>query len=595
MRRFLQVVLFTLAALCLASSAGADPFFAEKVKAFGTQPCTPEGCWTNYVQVVDLDGDGDLDIVMANAAGYFVKGTESQPLIVYLNDGAGNFTDGSQAMVGGTSGWFRQVAFADINGDGKLDMYVPDAWGAADKLFVNQGNGTMADEAAVRLPGVSSHAGAARFGDVDNDGDLDLIVGDSWTTVGTPAAHLYLNDGTGKFAESPTALPVGSQQAIDFDLFDADGDFDLDLLINNHQGKNSLWINDGKGHFTDAPFPGPASPALHYGPVACDVDGDGDLDIAIDNTGGNYLEQLLINDGTGKFTDETTARITGNVPGADDNGLACVDVDGDGDFDLVIASLSDNERVLINDGTGHFALTAAPAFTVITDGTLGFDFGDLDGDGRLDAVTGQGESTFLDRVYLGTALAPVDVRPPGFRAVQQVAALVAAGSKQVVRFAVFDNATTDTGPRLQKAYVKMTTSGGGAAVELPAKFMGGDLFRAELPSQSPGTIVTYEACAKDQRGNVGCAKAKTFAIEGGGSDGGTDGGGLPGIDGGSSSGSSGPGLTPDAGDGSSGSSSSGGCGCDVPPTSGDALSALSVIALGAVVASRRRRRRAGVG
>jgi MYXO-CTERM domain-containing protein len=581
--------LLALAIVCVASTAGADPYFEEKVAAFGPQACAPEGCWTNYLQIVDLDGDGDLDVVMPNASGFFVKGAESQPLLVYLNDGAGNFTDGSQAMVGGTSGWFRQVAFGDVDGDGKVDMYVPDAWGATDKLFINKGNGTMSDEAPVRLPGVASHAGAARFGDVDNDGDLDLLVGDSWTTAATPFAHLYLNDGSGKLTESSTTLPTAKAgtQAVDFDLLDADGDFDLDLLINFHQGKNSLWINDGKGGFTDAAFPAVgAGSQFHYGPVACDVDGDGDLDVAIDNTGGSYLEQLLVNDGKGKFTDETTARITGNVSGADDNGLACVDVDGDGDFDLAIMSLGANERILVNDGTGHFALTATPAFSVVSDGTLWFDFGDLDGDGKLDAVTGQGETTFVDRFYRGTALAPVDTRAPGFRAVEQVGPKVGAGKKPIVRFAVFDSTTTDTGPRLQKAYVKVTTDQG--TTEVPAVFVGGDLFRAELPAQARlGTTVTYATCAKDRRGNDGCAKTKSYTIEGGPSDGGIDDGGLPGSDGGSSSGSSGPGLPPNDGDGGG----SGGCGCDVPSASGNAAGALLVIALGALVVARRRRAR----
>ncbi len=96
---------------------------------------------------------------------------------------------------------------------------------------------------------------------------------------------------------------------------------------------------------------------LKYGPVACDVDGDGDLDLWVDNSGPNYTEQLLINDGTGHFADETAMRVTGN-PGGDDNGVACIDLDGDGDMDAAIAALGGNERVLINDGTGKFTLLA---------------------------------------------------------------------------------------------------------------------------------------------------------------------------------------------------------------------------------------------
>jgi hypothetical protein len=91
-----------------------------------------------------------------------------------------------------------------------------------------------------RLPGIqSSKAGAARFGDVDNDGDLDLLVGDDWTGLGNSGAlaHLYINDGYrhlrgGGLTPLPThglRGPAGSTST----LLDMDGDFDLDLFVNH--------------------------------------------------------------------------------------------------------------------------------------------------------------------------------------------------------------------------------------------------------------------------------------------------------------------------------------------------------------------------
>src|SRR5437868_4327199 len=88
-------ILVILGVVLFASDALADPYFEEKATPFGAQPCTNAGCWTNYLQMVDLDGDGDLDVVMANANGFFTKGGVAEPLLVYLNDGAGNFSDGS--------------------------------------------------------------------------------------------------------------------------------------------------------------------------------------------------------------------------------------------------------------------------------------------------------------------------------------------------------------------------------------------------------------------------------------------------------------------------------------------------------------------
>src|SRR5262249_11132926 len=146
-----------------------------------------DGCWSNYAQIVDFDGNGTLDLVFANCGGFFglenpPQAPTPQPLVLYSGDGAGNFTNVSQAAVGGFVGPVREVAFGDIDGDGDIDMYAPSANGSQtgpvpDKLFINQGNGTFIDELAQRIPGLtSSTAGATRFGDVDNDGDLDLIV-----------------------------------------------------------------------------------------------------------------------------------------------------------------------------------------------------------------------------------------------------------------------------------------------------------------------------------------------------------------------------------------------------------------------------------
>jgi MYXO-CTERM domain-containing protein len=620
------VALAVFALTSIPVGANAAPYFQEVANPYGVQGCSGAklGCWTNYMEMVDIDGDGDLDILYPNADGYFTKGS-AQPFSVYLNDGTGKFTSGAQTIVNGYTGYVRQMAIGDVDGDGDVDLYIPSAWGDADVFLFNEG-GVFVNHAATSLPNLHSNAGAARFGDVDNDGDLDLFVGDGWVSSAPAPAHLYLNDGAGKFTEAPAGqLPgVTGSQPIDFDLFDADGDFDLDLLIDLHQSTSLLWINDGAGHFTDTSALFPAQSGNKYGPVTCDVDGDGDLDIWVDNSGPNYTEQLLINDGTGHFADETAARVTGNTAGADDNGVACIDVDGDGDMDAAIASLSGNERVLLNDGAGHFTL-APGAFPTVNDSTLWFDFGDVNGDGRLDCATAQGEGSFLDRLYLGTATAPVDVVAPKLREVEAVLGPVAVTATPVVRFGVVDNATTDTGPRLQKAWIRVTAAG--IVTDVPATFSGGDMYRAVLPAQSQGgTTVSYQACAKDRQSNEGCSVAKTYVTEGvsmtssvsstgasgssgvGGSGGaggsaatGTAATGSTGVATGSaatgstsvassgsvSSGSSGEGGA--GGQGSAGEDS--GCGCAVPgsaPSRGPALGGL--LALGLLALARRRPR-----
>jgi MYXO-CTERM domain-containing protein len=591
-RRSTSLILSTLTLLSFATPAVAQEYFAEQPNAFGAQPCGGSGCWTNFMQLTDIDNDGDLDVLFPNAQGFFTKGG-AEPFVVYKNNGNATFVDASAEAVGGFAGWIRQVAVGDVNGDGFTDIYAPSGWGDPDAFFINDGTGKFKDESAARLPNVKSNAGATRFGDIDNDGDLDLLVGDNWTGLnGGALAHLYLNDGSGKFTEAAWELPksAAGDQPIDFDLFDLDGDFDLDLYIDMHSGgKASLWQNDGTGKFTDltASVPNQAANGYYrYGPVACDVDGDGDLDVWQDNAlnpGG--LEQLMINDGTGKLTDETAARVTGN-PGADDNGVACIDVDGDGDLDAAIMSLTDVERVLINDGTGKFSLSPG-AFTSIDDPTLWFDFGDLNGDGKLDAVTSQGEGNpKLNRVYLGTASSPVDAVAPKLRAVEAVSPPTPDGSP-VVRFAVSDNSTSDEGPRLQKAYLKITAP---AASEVKAVFMGGDLFRAVLPAQAGGTEVSFQACAKDRQGNEGCSMAFSYKVSGTGpattGSGGSGGSGGAGGNGGDSGSTGGAGGNDTGGNDTGGK---GGCGCAVPGTD-PGSGALALGIAGALAALARVRR-----
>jgi FG-GAP-like repeat len=502
----------------LTGSLVASPAWAGGVlfdlvtDALDPQACGGQGCWTNHMRLTDVDGDGDLDILLANYPDFFDGSAMTQPLVVYANDGAAGFTNVSATAVNDFVGSLHQIAVGDVNGDGAVDIYGPSGSGSAHVLFINDGAGVFTDEADVRLPAEYPRSGAARMGDVDNDGDLDIFSADGYASGGPPFGHLYINDGLGMFDEAAGAIP-GSITGVDIDdceFLDIDRDFDLDLFVNAHNGgTGALWVNDGTGTFAAGPMVSPpGNSGNHYNAAPCDVDGDGDLDLWIDNIGGNYTEQLLINDGAGNYTDETAARVTGN-PGQDDNGVICADIDGDGDFDGVVVSLGTAERYLQNDGAGNF--THVPgAFPGPTNCSLWGEFGDLDGDGRFDLVTSQGECSNADEVYLANEGVQPDTVAPLILAVEDPG-VVPVGVEAVIRFAVSDRTVTDEGPQLDRAFAVVDPDG--AATELDAVFMGGDLFRAVLPAADGGTI-TFQVCAEDRDANMSCSESQTYEVDG---------------------------------------------------------------------------------
>lgn len=561
--------------LLAPSSVFAAPLFTEATEQLGPQACegADEGCYTNYALLADLDGDGALDVLFPNAKGFYVQSQPAEPLVVLRNDGSANFTDVSESAVGGFTGWLREIAVADVDGDGDLDVAAPDAWGGPAALFINDGTGRFTDEASARW-NVTTRAGSVRFADLDDDGDADLIVGD-WGDDPSPsspsdgAIQVWRNDGAGVFDASTIEaypLPASGTTPIDLDVLDVDGDFSLDVLVNNRNGDLALFRNDGSGDLAVVAFPSKPGP-YSYNPGVCDVDGDGDLDLWIDNGFEVAYPQLLLNDGSGNFTDETDGRVPSEVQGQDDNGVACADLDGDGDFDAVIMSLgngasaANGERVLENDGAGNFTFVD-DAFPLVGDATLGLDLGDLDGDGRLDAVTGQGEfGDFTNRLYLGTSEIPEDSRAPSFRAVEAAPEAVAIGEELVVHFSVVDEVTTDTGPRLQRVIVEWTQ--GDATLEITPTFSGGDVFRAVLPKAESTGPASWRACATDRAGNEGCSAPQSYVVEG-----------TP------------PGET--SGSGGGDGASEDGCACSASPRS-TTFGAIAVIAL-ALAALRRRAR-----
>ena len=470
------------------------------------------GEWSNKVELADLNGDGRVDILFANGGNYNEPGAP-EPNRIFLNQGAGKpFREATEEILGPTGDLARVIKARDLDGDGVVDIVVGTTYQTRSRLYLGSGNGAFREVTESNLPDTVGSIGDLEIGDVDGDGDLDLVLadwgpGDPFESEGAPV-RLWLNQGGGRFAEAADRMPTSKVRwSWDLELFDADNDYDLDIAVSCKVCSGSrLYHNDGSGHFTDASDQLPQfSNNYEFEPI--DLDGDGFMDLVTINDGeqvsaGDQFdrrEHVFMADGQGGFRDGTTEvwPAAANV-GADDNAAVVLDVDSDGDPDFLIGSLSGADRLLVNQD-GHLEVDQTVFGGAATPGTLGIAVADLDGDKRLDVVQAQGEAADDERVYFGTGDTP-DGAAPRIDLVESPE-LGGDGSAVTIRARVHDNKTPVAAYDFSEVVLCRGTCIK-AAARAAMTWYGGALWRADLEVSAGDTV---QVCATDRAGNAACS------------------------------------------------------------------------------------------
>jgi hypothetical protein len=311
------------------------------------------------------------------------------------------------------------AAAGDYDGDGWVDLYVTRYWDAG-VLYRNNHDGTFTDVTATSFPGdiQNYEMNGAAWGDLDNDGDLDLAVATMYE-----ARHLlYFNDGQGVFSEQgasrgiqiTTALPETAGSSIAMGDFDRDGYLDMyftewrSFSTNSNPSQARLFRNLGAaapGHFVDVTAAAgvtmdravnpQANKALSFTPRFSDLDRDGLTDIAVVSDGGT--SRMFWNNGDGTFSNRTGA--AGIATGTNDMGFALADFNGDGLLDWFATSIAGNEdahpygnRLFMNDGDRTFTDVTTQTGVRMGGWGWGADAFDFDNDGDVDIVHTNGFS-----------------------------------------------------------------------------------------------------------------------------------------------------------------------------------------------------------
>lgn len=326
--------------------------------AFGQRNITfNQGLSPTDIKALDVENDGDMDLVIGNAEPF------GNDLMVWSNDGTQKFCPQSLVASDGN----RIAEMDDLDGDGDKDGVLMRSNSSGLAWARNNGDGTFT---SVLINGaVIPFSGSSRNGDLDSDGDVDFLV---YAGGGGNGVRWYENNGSASFTARTVSAGNGGTYTY-LQMADVNTDGAMDVIAYRPELSLLAWYeNNGSQVFTERVL---ANTSDNLEMTPADLDDDGDIDIIASSRNNNITLNWYVNDGNENFTVQTIPLLSG----ASDGLLRIVDVDGDLDKDIVCGS-----QWLENNGSEVFS---AHKLGSDLQQSNSVDCVDMDNDGDMDLVT----------------------------------------------------------------------------------------------------------------------------------------------------------------------------------------------------------------
>lgn len=337
---------------------------------------------------IDFNNDGWEDL-------FVTEYSKTKPNLFYQNNGNKTFTKVSVGELGNYKQGAVTSAWSDVDNDGDLDVVLTNNYGFQNSLYINNNGNFTRNTSSTSLQQESGYFHGAAFADYDRDGKLDLFL---CNYMPTKFHVLFKGNGDGNFIKI-TEGDISSEAHFSLGATWADYDNDgwPDLFIPNGRGdKNSLFHNEGNGNFKKITS-GIVVNEIGNSVGSCwgDYDNDGDLDLFVINASkiGNWLYR---NEGNSNFSKMSIAGVTTDK--GDSHGCTWIDVDNDGDLDLYVTNdQRESKWLYLNNGQAGFTKIINDPIVAAIGNSFGNSWADYDKDGDMDMffATHSNETNYL--------------------------------------------------------------------------------------------------------------------------------------------------------------------------------------------------------